>query len=175
MPRKNLNEEMIVDVAIKLIEETGYKEFTMRDLAARLDIKASSLYNHVYGIAEIKSAIGSRASKMLNTALAESVKGKERDEAVKAATRTYRAFAKEHPELYATIIEMPMNDENMPFSECPYSLQPLANVIGDYNITKDTLINYFRSLMSAIHGFWNWNYPAISKTKELISNTVIIA
>lgn len=167
MPRKNLNEEMIVDVAIKLIEETGYREFTMRDLAARLDIKASSLYNHVYGIEEIKSAIGSRASKMLNTALAEAVNGKERDEAVKAATRTYRSFAKEHPELYATIIEMPMNDENMPFSECPYSLQPLANVIGDYNITKDALISYFRSLMSAIHGFLELELSGYFKDKRI--------
>ena len=60
-----------------------------------------------------------------------------------------------------------MNDENMPFSECPYSLQPLANVIGDYNITKDTLISYFRSLMSAIHGFLELELSGYFKDKRI--------
>lgn len=153
MPRKNLNEEMIADEAIRLIEETGYSKFTMRDLAARLDVKASSLYNHIYGIEEVKSAIGSKASEMLNTAIADAVKGKKRDEAIKAATRVYRTFAKEHPELYETIIGMPSNRKGIPFAECPYSLQPLAVVLSDYNITEDNAICYFRSLISAIQGF----------------------
>lgn len=167
MPRRNLNEEMIVDEAIRLIEETGYSEFTMRDLAARLDVKASSLYNHIYGIEEVKSAIGSKASKMLNTAIDEAVKGKKRDEAVKAATRIYRAFAREHPELYETIIGMPSKNDGTPFTECPYSLQPLAIVIRDYNVTEDAIICYFRSLISAIHGFLELELSGYFKDKRI--------
>ena len=167
MPRKNLNKEMIVGEAVRLIEETGYREFTMRDLAARLDVKASSLYNHIDGIEEVKSAIGLKAIKMLNVALAEAVKDKERDEAVKSAARAYRAFAKEHPELYETIIEIPVSGDNLPFKECPYSLQPLAAVINEYPVSKEALISSFRYLMSAMRGFLELELSGFLKDKSI--------
>jgi len=167
MPRKNLNKEMIVEEAIIVMEETGYREFTMRDLAAKLDVKASSLYNHIDGIEEVKSAIGLNAIKMLNAALAEAVKGKERDEAVKAAARAYRAFAKEHPELYETIIEIPMSGDNLPFKDCPYSLQPLADVINEYPVAKEALISSFRYLMSAMRGFLELELSGFIKDKSI--------
>ena len=167
MPRKNLNKEMIVEEAVGLIEETGYRDFTMRDLAARLDVKASSLYNHIDGIEEVKSAIGLKSIKMMNSALAEAVKGKERDEAVKSAARAYRTFAKEHPELYETIVEIPMSGDNLLFKECPYSLQPLADVISEYPVTKEALLSSFRYLMSAMHGFLELELSGFLKDKSI--------
>lgn len=43
----------ILTTAARLFKERGYSAVTMRDLAAALDMKAASLYNHISGKQEI--------------------------------------------------------------------------------------------------------------------------
>jgi len=45
--------KQIVRTAAQLFKQRGYSAVTMRDLAAALDIKAASLYNHISGKQEI--------------------------------------------------------------------------------------------------------------------------
>ena len=45
--------KQIVKTAAQLFKARGYSAVTMRDLAAAMDIKASSLYNHISGKQEI--------------------------------------------------------------------------------------------------------------------------
>ncbi|MBT0607542.1 TetR/AcrR family transcriptional regulator [Aequorivita echinoideorum] len=47
----------IIQMASKLFKEKGYSAVTMRDIAAGINIKAASLYNHISGKQEILSAI----------------------------------------------------------------------------------------------------------------------
>ncbi|MCB0467563.1 MAG: TetR family transcriptional regulator [Aequorivita sp.] len=47
----------IISVASHLFNEKGYKAVSMRDIAQAMDIKASSLYNHISGKQEILSEI----------------------------------------------------------------------------------------------------------------------
>lgn len=49
--------EEIIRVASKLFYEKGYQAVSMRDIAAAMNIKASSLYNHIAGKQEILSSI----------------------------------------------------------------------------------------------------------------------
>jgi AcrR family transcriptional regulator len=69
MPQKGLTIDMITKSAAKLIEEKGYDQFSLRELATRLDVKAASLYNHVSGIKEISTAVGLFAIGQLNRVL----------------------------------------------------------------------------------------------------------
>jgi AcrR family transcriptional regulator len=45
--------KQILQTAAQLFRERGYSAVTMRDLAAAMDIKAASLYNHISGKQEI--------------------------------------------------------------------------------------------------------------------------
>lgn len=45
----------ILNVAAELFKERGYRAVTMRDIAKTLDIKASSLYNHIQSKQELLS------------------------------------------------------------------------------------------------------------------------
>ncbi len=47
----------IIDVAAALIKQKGYENTSMRDLAAELNIEASSLYNHITSKDEILKQI----------------------------------------------------------------------------------------------------------------------
>lgn len=49
--------EEIIKTAKKLFRERGYKSVSMRDLAKAMDIKASSLYNHINSKEEILASI----------------------------------------------------------------------------------------------------------------------
>lgn len=153
MPRQGLNKEAIVEKSIELIEETGDEQISLRKLASSLNVKAASLYNHVNGLEEIKTAIGLRAIDMLNSALAEGVSGKERDEAIKAAAEAYRSFAKDHTGIYRTIMEVPAKGGSILNKEWPHSFRPLLDIIETYKIIETDKIDFFRYLRSAIHGF----------------------
>ena len=53
MPRKGISRTDIMNMALELVIEKGYENFSVRELAAKLDIKPASLYNHIDGIEEI--------------------------------------------------------------------------------------------------------------------------
>ena len=49
--------EEIIKTASRLFYEKGYQAVSMRDIAADMNIKAASLYNHITGKQEILSSI----------------------------------------------------------------------------------------------------------------------
>jgi AcrR family transcriptional regulator len=55
--KNNSRKDEIITIATRLFYEKGYKTVSMRDIAKSMDIKASSLYNHISGKQEILSII----------------------------------------------------------------------------------------------------------------------
>ncbi len=55
--------EEIIKVAATLFKEKGYSAVSMRDIAAEMDIKAASLYNHINGKQEILAEIILKVAK----------------------------------------------------------------------------------------------------------------
>jgi len=153
MSQKGLTIDIITKTAAKLIEENGYDKFSLRELAARLGVKAASLYNHVGGIAEISTAVGLFAIGQLNRVLSEAVKGKDRDDAIKVLALAYRTFAKENPELYRAVIRMPLSENDMLVHAVSDSFEPIMNIIYLYTKDKEKSIHIFRSFRSVLHGF----------------------
>lgn len=49
--------KQILKIAAQLFKERGYSAVTMRDLAAAMDMKAASLYNHISGKQEILATL----------------------------------------------------------------------------------------------------------------------
>ena len=99
MPRQGLNRENVIDAAIKLIEEKGYSNFSINELAKSLNVRPASLYNHIVNIDEIFSETAARANSMMIEAEEKASKGKIRDEALFAIADAYRDFARSHYEL----------------------------------------------------------------------------
>ena len=49
MAKKGLTKETVIDAAVALIEKNGVASFSLRNLASALEIRVSSLYNHISG------------------------------------------------------------------------------------------------------------------------------
>lgn len=153
MSKRGLCSDDIMREAIKLIEKKGYDNFSLRELAAKLDVKPASLYNHVHGISEITTSVAIEAADMLNSALSDAVRGKAADEAFLDGTRAYRQFACENYEIYKALIRMPSSDDQNIVKLAFSSYEPLHMVIMSYGAENTATIHYLRSLRSAMHGF----------------------
>lgn len=153
MAKKGLNHEAIIDAAVKLIEEKGYDNFSLRELAGRLGVQPASLYNHISGISEIHTVIALRTSEMLHAILTEAMNGKDPDSAFIAGVYAYRRFTEENPELYKALINMPsLNDEQVSIASF-HSFEPLREIARSYGLERKDSVHFTRMLRSFIHGF----------------------
>ena len=153
MPRKGISRTDIMNMALELVIEKGYENFSVRELAAKLDIKPASLYNHIDGIEEINIYIAHEAANALNTTLAEAINGKSKDDAFMAATIAYRNFAIENAEIYKALIQMPTSQDEHIVKAAFKSFAPLRELVKSYGLSKEKTINYIRGLRAVMHGF----------------------
>ena len=154
MKGKGLTMEVIVGAASELVEEKGYNNFSVRELAQRLHVKAASLYNHVSSVADINRAVGVHASNKLNDALEKVCAGKTRDEALLSLAHEYRRFVKENYELYRAIIGLPAIDQDESLIQVGRdSLAVIAKVVRRYEIPGEASVHFSRCFRAALHGY----------------------
>lgn len=154
MRGKGLTAEAITDAAFELLVEKGYGNYTVRDIAVRLGVRAASLYNHIDGVESIDQEVGKRAAKMLNETLMQAIDGKEKESAIEALAYAYRSFAQENPELYRAILGLPGlggNDELRKVGR--ESFQAFRQITNRYQISRETGVHFLRCYRSALHGF----------------------
>ena len=155
MNKKGLTSEEITRAASQMIAEVGYANFSLRDLAARLGVRPSSLYNHVEGIGEINLAVALDASLQMHNRIEAAIKDLPREEAFLKGLAEYRAFASENPEIYKALFHLPdqKNDADLLRRATLYAISPLRAVSLRFDLDEEDLIHFMRCVRSALHGF----------------------
>ena len=97
----------IVAAAGTLLDEEGHEALTMRRLAERTGLKASSLYRHLAGKGAIEAALIAEALEQAADAF-EAAVASEPAEPLTAIARAYRAFALARPHRYRLMTELPL-------------------------------------------------------------------
>ena len=154
MRGKGLSADAITDAAFELLVEKGYGNYTVRDIAVRLNVRAVSLYNHIDGVESIDQEVGKRAARILNETLTEAINGKEKEDAIEALAFAYRSFAQDNPQLYQAILGLPGlggNDELRKVGR--ESFQAFRQITNRYQISRETGVHFSRCYRSALHGF----------------------
>jgi len=70
MPLEKTKKQIILEAAAELFRDKGYSATSMRDLAESVQLKASSLYNHISGKEEILKTICFQNAKVFHDELA---------------------------------------------------------------------------------------------------------
>ncbi len=153
MPRMGLNRQAVVNAAIQLLEERGYQNFSMRELADSLQIKTASLYNHVENMEALYLEIGHYAIFELSQKQLLAIKDKKRDDAVRALASSYYDFAKQHPELYKIIMSFPILKNNSLMNAAGNIVNLIITVLSDYKLSLEQKKHLQRVLRSIMHGF----------------------
>ena len=153
MPRKGLNRQVVINAAIQLIEEKGYHNFSMRELADRLQVKTASLYNHVSNMDSLHSEIGYYAISELRRVQLAAIRDKQRDDAVLALACAYYDFAKEHTELYKIIMSLSVLQDDDLLDAAGDVVESIMIVLSGYDLGETQKIHLQRVLRSIMHGF----------------------
>ena len=154
MAKKGLTKETVINAAVALIEKNGVASFSLRNLASALEIRVSSLYNHISGQNELLTEVGTRAVTLLTAMEEEAIAGKETDDALFALADAYRLFAVEHPELYRLIMGVHILRLTVLETEIKKIVAPILTVLSGYGLPEDRQMHYQRILRSIMHGFY---------------------
>lgn len=153
MARKGLSKEKVIEAATEFIEEKGYKDFSIRELATRLNIKAASLYNYITSMDELNREVALKAIEELKSLQEAALADKERDEALHALAVAYRDFAHRRPQLYKVIMQLPYMEAQKLLDNGADIIAPVMQALDMYQISAVEKMQYQRILRSVMHGF----------------------
>lgn len=118
-----------VDVARAILDEQGVDALSMRAIAARLGVRAPSLYKHLPDKQAILDVLIADLLRENGDAMRAAITGAE--DPVGAIFAAFRAWALEHPERYAVLMAGPLDDAPLVRSASLYSGDPLRWVMRD--------------------------------------------
>jgi AcrR family transcriptional regulator len=152
-PRAGLDREAVVEAAASLVDEEGLDGLTVGRLAERLGVRAPSLYNHIAGLEELKRAVAALGVERLAGSLMRAAVGKSGEQAVFAIADAYRAFAREHPDLYAATLRAPEPGDGRYSSAAGEILEIVGAALEPYRLGSEDRLDAVRGLRSLCHGF----------------------
>ena len=152
MARAGLDPDTVVAAAAQLVDEAGLSELTLAALAARLGVRTPSLYGHVGGLDDLRARLALRGAQTLATGLSRAVAGRSGPEALYALAAAYRAFALEHPGIYAAVQRAP--EPGTALAEAAEELLgAIFAVLRGYGLEGDDAVHGARLIRSSVHGF----------------------
>lgn len=152
--RRQLNKERVLATAADLSEESGgVGELTLTALAAALDVRVPSLYNHIDGLDGLHDDLRLLAGRLLLDKIRHATFGKTGEEALSAMARAYREFAREHPALYPLTIVAPDADERQRMALAQEWLQLLLLTMASLGLHGEDALHAIRGFRSLLHGF----------------------
>jgi len=94
------NSDAIVNTAAALVQTDGLAALSMRTLALRLGVRASSLYRHFPDRGAIETALAQRAAEQMLLAMESAAAETDGERALFNAARKYLDYAAANPALY---------------------------------------------------------------------------
>jgi len=153
MARKGLSKELIIDTAMALVEEEGYNNLSMRNLAKRLDVKAASLYNHIKSTDDLNSEICIKIADDFFQAQKASMEGKSPQEAILALANAYRNLAKEKQKFYEIVVMLPNSTNEALYEKRKSLFFIVMEAVSKFNLTEEQKLFWQRTLRATVHGF----------------------
>jgi AcrR family transcriptional regulator len=158
MPRAGLSRAAVTDIAVELVDSTpeGFAGLTLAAVAARAGVAVPSLYKHIASLAELRRAVALVGlSELLRRSSAATV-GVAGPDALRALGRELRAFAVEHPGLYAATQVAPDLDDPAAVALAQTAhdaVVVVSSVLRGFGLADERCVDAVRATRSAVHGF----------------------
>jgi AcrR family transcriptional regulator len=151
--KRVLTSDIVMAAAVEIAEKKGLLHLRMQELAATLNVKPASLYNHISGIDEVRSRVAQIVLKKLEEAIRDVAVGYSREDALRKIATAYRQFAITRPELYKAFISS-ANFDDAGIEEAKMSVvRVFHQVLEAYELSHKTKIHFTRCFRSCLHGF----------------------
>lgn len=150
--RGRLDQEVVLSAAETLIDRDGYDALTMTSLAAELDARVSSLYNHVANLEDLRALIQIRAMRMLGEHVRSAAMGHSGADGLRALSHQLRSFARQHPQRYSALTRPPLDREGF-YAAALDAIEALSVMVRSAGLSEEQMIPTALALFSALHGF----------------------
>ncbi|WP_051471329.1 TetR/AcrR family transcriptional regulator [Patulibacter minatonensis] len=100
--------QQIVEVGLELLEEDGPEGVSMRLVAARLGVRAPSLYKHLPGKQAMENAMIAIGLRRQGAACEQGMREHE-DDPLWGVVTAFRRWALDHPHLYELMMAQPLD------------------------------------------------------------------
>ncbi|UMG92299.1 TetR/AcrR family transcriptional regulator [Nocardioides sp. TF02-7] len=150
--RARLDQEAVLQAAEALVDREGYDALTMTLLAAELDARVSSLYNHVANLEDLRASIQVRAMRLLGDHVRRAAMGHAGADGLRVLSHELRAFARAHPQRYAAITRPPIDREAF-FAAAADTIEALAVMVRSAGLPEERLLPTGMAVFAALHGF----------------------
>ena len=178
MPRAGLTAADVVQAAADIADERGYQQLTIGLVAARLGIRAPSVYKHVSGLAELQHQLATRAMSELGDAVATAVAGRAGRDALAGLARACRDYVVAHPGRYAATVGAEFAGPGDPLLAAGTRvIELIAAVLRGYDIPGPDLVHAIRTVRCVLHGWcmlqltnaFQWSGDVERSFEQLIS------
>lgn len=154
MPRPpRISLERLVDEASEMVDRGGDGALSLTALAARLEVKPPSLYNHVDSLEGVRYLLAVRGLGALVARLRAAAEGRSGREALAAVAHAHRDFAREHPGLYALTHTSYEGRGDALERIGREAVEVVRGVLRGYDIEGEDALHVTRALRSALVGF----------------------
>jgi AcrR family transcriptional regulator len=150
--RTRLDRSTVVEAAARL-GDAQKEEVTLAQLAAHLNVRVPSLYNHIAGQDGLRRELALLGMRELAARLGRAAVGKSGDDAIRALAHAYRAFAALRPSLYAATLRAPDPHDDALVAVSQQMVSLLQSVLQGYGLHGDPALHTIRGLRSLMHGF----------------------
>lgn len=150
--RAGLDQAAVIRAAAQMADEQGLESLTLGAVAARLGVRPPSLYNHVRGLPGLLDGVALLATEELHAWITRAAVGKAGEDAILAVGRAYRAFAHQHPGLFAASARAPSDDPAWR-AAAREVVDTVVAVLVAYHLREEEAIHAVRGLRGLVHGF----------------------
>ncbi|MDT8306740.1 MAG: TetR-like C-terminal domain-containing protein [Anaerolineae bacterium] len=152
--RRWLTRDIVVAKAAAMADAAGSAEaVTLTALAAALDVRVPSLYNHISGVEDLVQATALYATRRLIDRLRAATAGHAGREALLAMATAYRRFAHDHPGIYPLTVRAPDPGEEALVALAQELLQMLLLLLASCGLHGDESLHAVRGFRALLHGF----------------------
>jgi len=152
MPRAGLSPDLVVELALTLVDEKGLEALSLAAVADRAGVAAPSLYKHVGSLADLRDLMALQILREATAAFTEVVMGRSRDDAVAALMRAYRTYVVTHPGRYALVPLDPVHRVDLA-AAAGELLDVFSAVLRGYGLDESAAVHATRRIRVAAHGF----------------------
>ena len=153
MPRAGLTADRVIAEAAALVDDQGIDALTLATLAARLDVRAPSLYKHVASLEALRQSVAVRAKNAFGDVLEAAAGELAGDAAVRAIAHAYREWARRHPGRYSLTLRAAYPDDPDDVLASTHAVRVMLRVVEPWQLSETEGIDFVRSLRSLLHGF----------------------
>ena len=150
--RARLDRETVVVTAEAIVDREGYDALSMTLLAAELDTRVSSLYNHVANLEDLRSDVQVRAMGLLGRHVQKAAMGHAGADGLRVLCHELRDFAQTYPQRYAAVTRAPIDRDGF-FTAAGDIIEAMGVMVRSTGLPEDQILPTGMAIFSALHGF----------------------